>query len=108
MDSKRSRKIGVCVELTRSFGREICMGISEFARLSDGLEPVFISPSTLRSATALSSFDGFIVRVMNDSMAQALKNTGKPVVDDSCIDASRISYACRREDIYFIDEENLF
>ena len=34
--------------------------------------------------------------------------TGKPVVDDSCIDASRISYACRREDIYFIDEENLF
>lgn len=35
-------------------------------------------------------------------------STGKPVVDDSCIDASRISYACRREDIYFIDEENLF
>ena len=34
--------------------------------------------------------------------------TGKPIVDDSCIDASRISYAPRREDIYFIDEENLF
>ena len=81
MNSRSSKKIGVCVELTRSFGREICMGISEFARLSDGLEPVFISPSTLRSAIALSSFDGFIVRVMNDSMAQALKNTGKPVVD---------------------------
>ena len=37
-----------------------------------------------------------------------LGSTGKPVVDDSCIDACRISYACRREDIYFIDEENLF
>ena len=35
-------------------------------------------------------------------------STGKPVVDDSCIDASRISYACRREDIYFLDVENLF
>lgn len=35
-------------------------------------------------------------------------STGKPVVDDSCIDASRISYAPRREDIYFIDEDNLF
>ena len=35
-------------------------------------------------------------------------STGSPVVDDSCIDASRISYACRREDIYFIDEDNLF
>lgn len=37
-----------------------------------------------------------------------LGSTGKPVVDDSCIDASRISYAPRQEDIYFIDEANLF
>ena len=35
-------------------------------------------------------------------------STGKPVVDDSCIDASRISYAPRRQDIYYIDEEHLF
>ena len=35
-------------------------------------------------------------------------STGKPVVDDSCIDASRISYAPRRKDIYYIDEMNLF
>ncbi len=34
--------------------------------------------------------------------------TGKPVTDDSCIDASRISYAPRMQDIYFIDEDNLF
>ena len=37
-----------------------------------------------------------------------LGTTGKPVCDDSCIDASRISYAPRESDIYFIDEENLF
>lgn len=37
-----------------------------------------------------------------------LGSTGKPVVDDSCIDATRISYCPRREDIYFIDETNLF
>jgi hypothetical protein len=35
-------------------------------------------------------------------------STGKPVVDDSCIDATRISYCPRREDIYFIDYEHLF
>lgn len=35
-------------------------------------------------------------------------STGKPVVDDSCVDASRISYCPRREDIYFIDEQRLF
>ncbi|MBR5395386.1 MAG: hypothetical protein IK144_09965 [Bacteroidaceae bacterium] len=35
-------------------------------------------------------------------------STGKPVVDDSCIDATRISYCPRREDIYYIDENKLF
>jgi len=35
-------------------------------------------------------------------------STGKPVVDDSCIDATRISYCPRREGIYFIDYEHLF
>lgn len=34
--------------------------------------------------------------------------TGKPVTDNSCVDASRISYAPRKCDIYYIDEENLF
>ncbi len=37
-----------------------------------------------------------------------LGTTGKPVADDSCIDASRISYAPRMKDIYFIDENHLF
>lgn len=35
-------------------------------------------------------------------------STGKPVVDDSCIDATRISYCPRREDIYYVDNEHLF
>lgn len=35
-------------------------------------------------------------------------STGKPVVDDSCIDATRISYCPRREDIYYIDGNALF
>ncbi len=37
-----------------------------------------------------------------------LGSTGKPICDDSCIDASRISYAPRMCDIYFIDENGLF
>lgn len=35
-------------------------------------------------------------------------STGKPVTDDSCIDATRISYAPRECDIYYIDENHLF
>lgn len=34
--------------------------------------------------------------------------TGKAVLDDSCIDASRISYCPRRKDIYYINEKELF
>jgi hypothetical protein len=41
-------------------------------------------------------------------LLDVIGTTGKPLVDDSCIDASRISYAPRREDIYYIDEERLF
>ena len=37
-----------------------------------------------------------------------LGTTGKPVTDDSCIDASRISYCPRRKDIYYIDNNHLF
>lgn len=37
-----------------------------------------------------------------------LGTSGKPICDDSCIDASRISYAPRMCDIYYIDEDNLF
>ena len=37
-----------------------------------------------------------------------LGTTGKPVTDDSCIDASRISYCPRRKDIYYIDNIHLF
>ena len=37
-----------------------------------------------------------------------LGTTGKPVTDNSCIDATRISYAPRMCDIYYIDEDKLF
>ena len=37
-----------------------------------------------------------------------LGTTNKPVTDDSCIDACRISYAPRMCDIYYIDETHLF
>ncbi len=37
-----------------------------------------------------------------------LGTTGKPIADDSCIDACRISYAPRLKDIYYMDETYLF
>ena len=74
-------KIGVLVELTRAFGRNLCAGITAYAQEYEGLSPFFIDVTTLKDPIRLSSFDGFIARVMNDDIAQRLAATKKPVVD---------------------------
>ena len=74
-------RIGVLVELTRAFGRELCEGITSYAQEHDGLTPVFIDMKALARPTLLSGFDGFIARVMNDTIARRLAASGKPVVD---------------------------
>lgn len=75
------RRFGVLVEITRAFGRDVCEGIAEFAREHEGVEAVFVGAETLRKPTKLTAFDGFIARVMNRRIAQALVATGRPVVD---------------------------
>ena len=82
-------------------------------------------PWTIRLAHATSSGHGLrlvcearpevgniadcqIVLARDLGLMGMIGTTGKAVADDSCIDASRISYAPRREDIYFIDENGLF
>ena len=74
-------KIGVLVELTRAFGRDLCAGITAYAQEREGLSPFFIDMKALRSPVLLASFDGFIARVMNDDIARRLAATKKPVVD---------------------------
>ena len=73
--------IGVMVEITREFGRDLCKGIAAFAGEHEGISPVFITPDMLKRKSELARFDGFIVRVMNGAMARALAATRKPVVD---------------------------
>lgn len=74
-------KIGVLIELSREFGRELCKGIIEFASQNGGFDPVFITPKSLGNRQALTGFGGFIARVMTDEIAKVLSKTGKPVVD---------------------------
>ena len=81
MRAKAEIKIGVLVELTRAFGRDLCAGITAYAQEREGLSPFFIDMKALRSPILLASFDGFIARVMNDDIARRLAATKKPVVD---------------------------
>ena len=81
MKSRTDIKIGVMVELTRALGRDLCAGITAYAQEHEGLSPFFIDMKTLKNPSLLSTFDGFIARVMNDDIAQRLSALKKPVVD---------------------------
>ena len=81
MADQDKKTIGVMVEITREFGRDLCKGIAAFAGEHDGISPIFITPEMLKRKSELERFDGFIVRVMNSSMARTLAATRKPVVD---------------------------
>ena len=81
MKAIKEIKIGVIVELTRAFGRDLCAGITAYAQEHEGLSPFFIDMKTLKKNNLLSEFDGFIARVINDDIAQRLSALKKPVVD---------------------------
>lgn len=81
MSDSSNPKIGILVEITREFGRDICRGISELAREQGSFSPYLLSMADLNDRKRLRSFDGFIARVMNDRIARTLAETSRPVVD---------------------------
>jgi len=81
METPHLPRIGIIVEITREFGRGLCRGVSELARESGSFIPFLIDASKLRNPELLREYDGFIVRVMNDRIADALTVARKPVVD---------------------------
>ena len=74
-------RVGVLVELTRAFGRDLCAGITAYAQEHERLTPFFVDLKSLKKTATLSKFDGFIARVMNDQIARRLSASGKPVID---------------------------
>jgi LacI family transcriptional regulator len=81
MTDIKAKRVGVLVELTREFGRDLCRGITDFACSNEGFIPFFITPETLKRKSELRTYDGFIARVMTDEMAVTLAALKKPIVD---------------------------
>ena len=72
-------RVGLLIERTRAFGRELCEGIITYAQ-DRAIELRFLRPKDL-SRRFLAEFDGFIARVTDETLADRLGSTGKPVVD---------------------------
>lgn len=81
MDGKSTKRIGLVIERSRAFGRELCEGIISYAQERDGWEISFLSVADLRSRRKRDCIDGFIARITSEELARNLKATGRPVVD---------------------------
>ena len=81
MDGKSTKRIGLLIERSRAFGRELCEGIISYAQERDDWEIVFLNVTDVRSQRKRSAIDGFIARVMSEELARNLKATKRPVVD---------------------------
>ena len=81
MQKKRTYRIGLLVERTRAFGRELCEGIITYAQDRDDWELRFLNLTDLRRRDVGERHDGFIARVTSERIARPLMATGRPVVD---------------------------
>lgn len=81
MDGKSTKRIGLLIERSRAFGRELCEGIISYAQERNDWEIVFLNVTDVRSQRKRSAIDGFIARVTSEELARNLKSTKRPVVD---------------------------
>lgn len=81
MEKKCIYRIGLLVERTRAFGRELCEGVITYAQDRNDWELRFLTAEDLQRRNVNERHDGFIARVTSDKIARLLAATGKPVVD---------------------------
>jgi len=77
------KRIAVIVENFRAYGRAIIEGIAAYAQKSNNwmLRPISAEDA---QAANLSTFDGVIVRLSDDCLAERLSKAGIPTVDVFC------------------------
>ena len=81
MESSRTYRVGLLVERSRAFGRELCEGVITFAQEREDWELHFMDAADVLRRSIGKPMDGFIARVTSDAMAARLAKTGRPVVD---------------------------
>ena len=78
------KRIGIFVERQRAWGRQLCEGVASFAQERADWELTTLEREDLASQRLLATFDGFIARVYDETVAEAFCRAEKPVADVSC------------------------
>lgn len=81
MENFQTYKVGLIVERSRAFGRELCEGVIAFAQNREDWDLHILNAPDVRNRRLMQSLDGFVARVTSDAMARLLGRSGKPVVD---------------------------
>ena len=81
MENHRTYRVGLLVERSRAFGRELCEGVITFAQEREDWELHFMDAADIPRRSPAQNMDGFIARVTTDAVAASLAKTRKPVVD---------------------------
>ena len=81
LQMERPIRIGLLVERQRAYGRRICEGAASAAVKLGSVSLGMLEWTDLQQPSRLVDYDAFIVRILDDAMAAALRRTGKPVVD---------------------------
>ena len=80
---KNRKTIAVAVERASAYGRNFICGVAEVAEQAPEWNLALIDP-TATTEKASAGYDGWICRVTDEHMANALKRSGCPVVDSLC------------------------
>ena len=74
-------RIALQIEKNRAHGRALLEGIADYALERTDWRLELVDPEVLQNVSAVRKFDGLIVRVMDDAMADVLRKSRRPVID---------------------------
>ena len=74
-------RIALQIEKNRAHGRALLEGIADYALVQTDWRLGLVDPKTLQDVSSVRKFDGLIVRVMDDAMSDARRESRRPVVD---------------------------
>ena len=77
----RHPRIALQIEKNRAHGRALLEGIADYALERTDWRLELVDPEILQDVSSVRKFDGLIVRVMDDAMADVLRKSRRPVVD---------------------------
>lgn len=78
------KRIGICIEWDRSWGRNICEGICTFAQTQPDWSLTLLKPADFKKSATPTDFDGFITHMPDPLLESLLASAQGVVVDLAC------------------------